>query len=258
MCLILFAYHCHPTLNLVVAANRDEYHDRPAQAARFWPEQPHVLAGRDLRAGGTWMGVSRRGRFAAVTNFREPSLTSGPRSRGELCTDFLDSTLSAKHYLAELAPMAENYGAFNLLLWDGAHLVFYSNQEGLSRELTAGIYGMSNGLLNEAWPKVTSGRLALAENLARGYSEENNLDLLTDRHRPADADLPSTGVGMELERLLAPRFICSPDYGTRTSSVMTIDSDQMVRWVEQSYDTRGITVGKVAFEFSLDSARGAP
>jgi uncharacterized protein with NRDE domain len=250
MCLILLAYRCHAGLELAVAANRDEYHDRPALAARFWPEQPQLLAGRDLQAGGTWMGCSRAGRFAAVTNFREPGVTSGRRSRGELCTDFLLGADAADDFIRRLAPGDQHYGGFNLLLWDGVQLLFYSNQERLPRALGAGIYGISNGYLNTPWPKVANGRRGLAGALARGFAPSQALTLLGDRTQPPDQQLPDTGVGLDKERLLAPAFICSPDYGTRVSTVFTLRRDGTARWLEKRFDAAGTAVGQVDFEFS--------
>jgi uncharacterized protein with NRDE domain len=254
MCLILFAYRCHKHYPLLVAANRDEYHERPAQAARFWPELPQLLAGRDLRAGGTWLGVARSGRFAALTNFREPGATTGERSRGELCIDFLRSNHSPASYTAYLADSANHYGGFNLVLWDGDELRYYSNQNRQSQALAPGFYGISNGYLDEAWPKVSSGKAALQAALESPDVLENCLEVLADRTQPKDHHLPETGVGIEFERLLAPRFILSTDYGTRVSTVLALDSSAQATFIEQSFAPDGSHCGRVDFAFALDSA----
>jgi uncharacterized protein with NRDE domain len=261
MCLILFAYQQsdqqQAELPLLVAANRDEYHSRAAQPARFWPELPQILAGRDLQGGGTWLGVNRNGRFAAVTNFREPGLTTGERSRGELCINFLSGNQSAAAYTAQLSHHADRYGGFNLLLWDGEQLRYYSNQnhsiqDHTGRALEPGIYGMSNGYLDEAWPKVVSGKRALQQALATPTVIAQSLEILADRSQPRDRQLPDTGVSLDLERLLAPRFILSETYGTRVSTVLCLGADKQVEFVEQSFDTDGAHSGRVEFEFSVD------
>ena len=258
MCLILFAYRQRAEQTLLVAANRDEYHSRAAQPARFWPELPQILAGRDLQGGGTWLGISRNGRFAAVTNFREPEVTTGERSRGELCIEFLSGSQSCAAYTAQLSRNAERYGGFNLLLWDGDQLRYYSNQPNqcsnqsqVERVLEPGLYGMSNGYLDEAWPKVVSGKQALQQALASPTVIEQSLEILADRSQPHDQQLPDTGVGPDLERLLAPRFILSETYGTRVSTVLTLNADHDVRFVEQSFDAAGKHSGRVEFDFSV-------
>lgn len=251
MCLILFAFQQHAEYPLVFAANRDEYHTRAAQPARFWPERPQLLAGRDLQGGGTWLGLNRNGRFAAVTNFREPEITTGERSRGELCVDFLCSGHSAADYTAELSSKASHYGGFNLLLWDGQQLRYYSNQDRASRALAAGVYGMSNGYLDEAWPKVVSGKQALSQALESPAVIASSLDILGDRSQPGDGHLPHTGVSLEFERLLAPRFILSELYGTRVSTVVALKANGDARFVEQSFDASGLPCGQVDFEFAI-------
>jgi uncharacterized protein with NRDE domain len=260
MCLILFAYRLdyqqQAKLPLLVAANRDEYHSRAAQPARFWPELPQILAGRDLQGGGTWLGINRNGRFAAVTNFREPGVTTGEHSRGELCIDFLCGSQSAAAYTEQISDNADRYGGFNLLLWDGGQLRYYSNQnhsrqDRAGRALEPGIYGMSNGYLDEAWPKVVSGKRALQQALATPTVMAQSLEILADRSQPRDQHLPDTGVGLGLERLLAPRFILSEIYGTRVSTVLSLSADNNVHFVEQSFDADGAHSGRVEFEFSV-------
>lgn len=247
MCLILIAHQYHPDLPLVVAANRDEYHARPARAARFWPEQPGLLAGKDLSAGGTWLGIHRNGRFAAVTNFREPGLTTGEWSRGALCTHFLQGEMSAEAYIQQLTPDAHRYGGFNLVIGEGGQLWYFSNQEMRARQLSPGIYGVSNGLIDEPWPKVVSGKRVLATMLTQGSSAEAYLEMLADRFQPDDRELPSTGVSLTMERLLAPRFICSAEYGTRVSTALLVNENRAIAFTERSYNRQGQACGQVAY-----------
>lgn len=251
MCLILFAYRRHPDFPLLIAANRDEYHQRPAQAARFWPESPQLLAGRDLLGGGTWLGVNRNGRFAAVTNFREPGATSSERSRGEICVNFLLGATSASRFAGRLSASANQYGGYNLLLWDGDQLCYYSNQNQQQLILEPGIYGVSNGYLDEAWPKVVSGKRALEQALSSQDILEKCLALLANREQPQDHHLPNTGVGLEFERLLAPRFILSNDYGTRVSTVLAVPEEGELSFVEQSFAANGDYCGRVRYVFPL-------
>jgi uncharacterized protein with NRDE domain len=244
MCLILFAYRVHPQLPLVVAANRDEFHARPSAAAGWWADDAGVYAGRDLQDGGTWVGVHRAGRFAAVTNFAEepPPPTAALRSRGELTTGFLRGTRSPADYLAEVAGRAMQYRGFNLLLGDFAgsepSLHFFGNRDGGPRALPPGVYGMSNDVLDCDWPKVNSGKRAISEALADLPTfavEAEALELqrvrrltdalfavLGDRHVPPDELLPKRGRDIEMERRVAPSFVTSELYGTRASTVILV------------------------------------
>jgi uncharacterized protein with NRDE domain len=241
MCLITLAWDAHPAYRLAVAANRDEFYARPALPAGWWADVPDVLAGRDLREGGTWMGVTRAGRFAAVTNFRDPGfaqLASAP-SRGALVADFLRGSAYAEAYAQDLARRAAAYNGFNLLVGDEGGLFYLSNRAEGVRRLEPGIYGLSNHLLDTPWPKVVRARRAMADALARadGTAEawESGLwEMLADRVIAADDDLPDTGVGAERERLLSAPFIRSDVYGTRASTVLTVARDGEVRLVERS------------------------
>jgi uncharacterized protein with NRDE domain len=241
MCLIAVAWDAHPALRLVVAANRDEFYARPAVPADWWADAPDVLAGRDLREGGTWMGVTRAGRFAAVTNFRDPGfaqLANAP-SRGALVADFLRGSMDAEAYARDLSSRAAAYNGFNLLVGDDGGLFYLSNRAEGVRRLEPGVYGLSNHLLDTPWPKVVRARRAMEDALARvdaaaeGW-ESGLWEMLADRVIAADDDLPDTGVGAERERLLSPPFIRSDVYGTRASTVLTIARDGEVRLVERS------------------------
>jgi uncharacterized protein with NRDE domain len=239
MCLLLLAYHFHPQYRLVLAANRDEFYQRPALALDFWPDAPDILAGRDLRAGGTWLGVSRTGHLAALTNYREPDKTrSHAPSRGHLVDKFLSGDLSAAAYLQTVQAQADRYNGFNLIAMDRRDLVYYSNRSRPIRKLPAGVYGLSNHLLDTPWPKIESGKQRLKAYLqqTRNPDPEPLLALLSDRSQPADDRLPDTGVGIEWERTLAPLFIQSPFYGTRCSSVILLGHDGCLSFVERVFD----------------------
>lgn len=237
MCLLLIAHQHHPDYRLVVAANRDEYYQRPSEQAAFWGEHPSLLAGRDRKAGGTWLGVSRDGRFAAITNVREPAASnSSLRSRGELPLRFLLSKQSAETFLQQLRDHQQQYAGFNLVVADPHQLLFFSNRgDDQIIALPAGIHGISNGRLNEDWPKVNRGKALLQQALDQDPSGPELMQILSDRQQPADEQLPNTGVGLEMERVLAPCFIQSPTYGTRCSTVVMQNHQGEVQFAERSH-----------------------
>jgi uncharacterized protein with NRDE domain len=253
MCLILIALDSHPDYSLVVAANRDEFYDRPSRIAAFWDDNPRVLGGRDLKAGGTWLGIDRLGRFAAVTNFRQGEHEApAPRSRGHLVSDYLTSGIEARTHLERVERDVALYNGFNLIAGNAHELFYYSNREGgRPRLLGPGIYGLSNHLLDTAWPKVTSGKNALSALLAGDASElvSNLLELLSDRSRAADRSLPQTGVNLQWERLLSSAFIASSDYGTRSSTVVLVGRDGRVVLVERSFGPGGKPTEEVRHDF---------
>ena len=239
MCLIAFAYKAHPQYPLLLVANRDEFYARKSQPIHWWPESPGLLAGRDLEAGGTWLGVTRSGRVAAVTNVRTGKPEGGPRpSRGELVTGFLNNVDDAKSWCARLAPEAAEFGPFNLLLFDGRQLLYASNVPDFHyRPVDAGVHGLSNASIDAPWPK-----LRLATDAMRDWAEGDVQDdnaVLRAMHDPdpaPDSELPDTGVGIELERLLSPPFIHSPGYGTRCTSLIRLSSDGEVSFRELRFD----------------------
>lgn len=238
MCLILFAYRSHPQYRLLVAANRDEFYARPTAPMAFWEEAPDVLAGRDLAAGGTWLGVTRQGRFAAITNYRDPrNVRPDAPSRGALVSRYLQSQEPAWDYLNRLIPKAGDYNGFNLLLGDNGGLYYYSNQAGAPRRLSPGLYGLSNHLLDTPWPKVERGRQRLG-NLLEQHPDPSPaalLELLTDRTPAPEEALPRTGVSLDWERILSPMFIASPDYGTRSSTVVRLATGGAVHVAEKTW-----------------------
>ncbi len=238
MCLILFAWKVHEEFPLILAANRDEFYERPTAPAAFWDGAPRLLAGRDLQEGGTWLGITRRGKLAALTNYRDPaSLKSNVPSRGHLVSDYLRGRQTPENYLRRIKPRAAQYNGFNLLVGDDSELFCFSNRDGLQKP-APGIHGMSNHLLDTPWPKVERGKRALNDLITGGKapSPEALLDLLADRSRPPDGRLPVTGVGLEWERILSPLFIESPIYGTRSSTVLTIDRRGHVTFIERVFN----------------------
>ncbi|MFQ3323136.1 MAG: hypothetical protein ACI90U_000952 [Pseudomonadales bacterium] len=245
MCLILFSYQPASNQRLWLAANRDEFHLRPALAARSWPLQPAIIAGRDLQAGGTWLGVTKHGRFAAITNYRNPNSAEGTVSRGALCAGFLATNTSCLDYLKEIQRNRDQYSGFNLLLDDGVDFYYYSNTQNQITKLAAGYYGLSNAFLNTSWPKTMGG----VEALKRAQSNDDLINLLADKTLPQDIDLPDTAIDIETERLLAPRFIQSAQYGTRASTVLSISEEILLK--ERGFNAAGEIIHDIEFHFTL-------
>jgi uncharacterized protein with NRDE domain len=253
MCLILFAWKMHADTPLIVAANRDEWHRRPAAAATWWSSHPGILAGQDLEARGTWLGVTRAGKFAAITNFREPSQAkSGAPSRGQLAVNYLSGSRTPREYLEELATHASEYNGFNLLLADRENMFCYSSVENKIEEVEPGIHGLSNRALDTPWPKVEIGRANMSAALEAKMSENalpgRLLAILSNDVRAADAALPDTGVGLDWERKLSSALIVSADYGTRCSTIFIGGANST--FAEHTRDVSGAVVSTVAFEFS--------
>ena len=237
MCILFIAYRDHSRFPLIVLANRDEFYDRPTAPAARWADHPQITAGRDLVGGGTWLGVKDSGRFAAVTNYRDPSRLEGTVTRGRLVSDFLIGEIPAAEYIEMVATESARYSGFNLIVSDDDELLYFSNASGdKPRKLEPGVYGLSNHLLGTPWPKVSSG-LAAFERLIESVeiSKDAAFDLLADETLAADENLPDTGIGLEKERLLSSIFIRSPTYGTRSSTVVLIDSDGEVQLDERTY-----------------------
>ena len=237
MCLIVIAWKARDDLPLIVAANRDEWRDRPAQPAHWWDDHPSLLAGRDLQAGGTWMGMTRAGRFAAVTNFRDPSdRRATAKSRGGIVTEFLLGSDRPRLYLERLAARAGDYNGFNLLAGTADELWYFGSREGSARLVEPGVHGISNHLLDEPWPKVVKGRAEMSAALTEADPVPRLFAALSDGAGAPDAALPDTGVGIAWERRLAAALITGEDYGTRCSTVIARASDGTVRFEER---TRG-------------------
>jgi uncharacterized protein with NRDE domain len=257
MCLILIALDSHPGYSMIVAANRDEFYDRPTAGVEFWTDAPSVLAGRDLQAGGTWLGMTRRGRFAAVTNYRQGQREgAAPRSRGHLVSEFLTTEIAVQVHITRVQRDAALYNGFNLIAGDVHKLFYVSNREGQVRVLAPGVYGLSNHLLDTAWPKVTATKRALNALLSGQGSDlvEGLFALLSDRRPAADHLLPQTGISPEWERLLSSAFVASSDYGTRSSTVLLVGRDGTVDFVERSFASDGVPAGQVRHELELEPA----
>jgi len=241
MCLILFAWRAHPRYRLVLAANRDEFHARASAAAAFWKDLPDVLGGRDLESMGTWLGMTRSGRIAAVTNVRDGRSEAplNARSRGRLASNFLCGGMPSATFASQALAEGTAYRGFNLLIGDRDALWWTSNRGDGVRRLEPGVYGVANDLLDTPWPKVTAGKAALERVLRSGPSLGNLLALLDDTRVFADHELPDTGVGLERERMLAPIRIVSPQYGTRCSSAVLVEADGRSQFAERSFDRDG-------------------
>jgi uncharacterized protein with NRDE domain len=255
MCLAIVALDTHPRYALVVAANRDEYHARPAEPARWWrvDDNGEVLAGRDLEAGGTWLGVTRRGRWAFVTNVREPGrFDPAAPSRGKLVTRVLaDPRDFTSAFNAALADGAR-YNGFNLLAGEIADGAWGSNRADETRSMTRGVHGISNARLDTPWPKLERTRAGVREWASAGSDDVELLfTLLADRLRPPDEALPSTGISLDYERLLSSAFITSERYGTRCSTVLAISRDGDALFIERAFDARGANTGEVEHRFKV-------
>jgi uncharacterized protein with NRDE domain len=249
MCLIVFAWRASTRHELLLGGNRDEFHARPSAAADFWTDAPAVLAGRDLKGGGTWLGVTRDGRFAAVTNIRAPgSMRASARSRGELTASFLTGSMSASDYARSVFALRAAYNPFNLLIGDRGACWFVGSRDAAPRALEPGVYGLSNADLDSPWPKVRRAKERLAAAVALDAPEHAVLELLADGSGATDDELPDTGVGIEWERALAPAFIVGEEYGTRASTVLEIGANG-IALVERNFGPGGAAGVERRFAF---------
>jgi uncharacterized protein with NRDE domain len=255
MCLLVLAWQVHPRYRLVVAANRDEYHERPAAPLGKWPEPPGLLAGRDLRAAGTWLALDPARRFGVVTNFRElQERAAAAPSRGGLIPAYLGGARGAREYFARLEPAAGEYAGFNLLLADGGALWYGSNRAApFARELPPGVYGLSNELLDTPWPKLVRVKARFRDWLAEPDGAAAGLfALLADRVQ-AQADgppLPAGGLPREWERILSAPFVVHPLYGTRCSTVLLLEPDGRAYLAERRFDAAGEPAGETEFRLN--------
>ena len=261
MCLILFSHRAHRHFPLVVAANRDEQHSRPAAPAGFWAEQPAIYAGRDLEKGGTWMGIHTNGRFAAITNYREGQPgPAAPRSRGELVSNFLSGADAATDYFDKAAENSAAYNPFSMIAGTLEALSFYSNRGNGVLAVAPGFHGLSNHLLDTPWPKVAAGKAAMAA--TREFADADAISaalfaLLADRQWAADVQLPATGIPRQRERELSPPFISGEHYGTRTSTVLLVHAAGDVFVHEKRYGPNALPLGEDARAFRLERAARA-
>jgi len=253
MCLIFIALRQHPKYKLVVAANRDEFYARPTAPAAFWTDKPQILAGRDLVAGGTWLGMSRTGRIAMVTNFRDPNkIRPDAPSRGALVTDFLLNSGDAEHHLKQVETQAHLYNGFSLIAGTVDQLWYLSNYATDLIALDTGLFGLSNHLLETPWPKVEKGKRRLRALLkSPDLSVDDLYEVLSDRSVSPDEDLPDTGVGQDWERLLSAAFIESPTYGTRSSTVILVDDRGRVSFNERVFDHEKKDFAYRSYEYAI-------
>lgn len=257
MCLVVVAWKSHPRYRLVVAANRDEFHERPAAPLGWWNDDARVLAGRDLRAGGAWLGVSRSGRFGTVTNFRELERAPAPDalSRGRLVPDFLASDVATQDFVAFRSGAADRYAGFNLLLASPHSLHYFSNRVAEpARALAPGIYGLSNHWLDSPWPKLVRTRGRFADVIESGEPDSAALfDLLADRDPVPGDEVPSNGLDADLARALSAPFVLHERYGTRCSSVVLVGHDGRTTVIERRFDATGTQTGATRLEFAAAS-----
>ncbi|RTE64990.1 NRDE family protein [Amphritea opalescens] len=247
MCLILFAYNHHPDYKLILTANRDEFYNRPTRAMQYWPDQPDLLAGKDLEQGGTWLGLTRSGRFSALTNHRN-GLTKpqGHRSRGNLPLDFLLSDQSCSHFIR--TTHTDDFDGFNQLIDDGQQLCYLSNRAEALQPIPNGIHGISNAVFDTPWPKLLAAKQALKQCIDNDLSPDSLIKLMQDTTTYPDEQLPHTGIDLALERRLSASFIHSEHYGTRATTAILIKHNGETEVVEQSYDAQGKTE-RHAFRF---------
>ena len=255
MCLIVFANNLLEEYKLIFAANRDEFYNRPSEQADFWKDHPDLLAGKDLQAGGTWLGITRGGRFAAITNFRDlKNHRNDAPSRGNLTLDFLLNDVTPEEYYNGLKSELNSYNGFNLILGNIDELYYFSNKtEGL-KQLAPGIHGISNAILDTPWPKVEKSKRHL-QNLITNEDIHpwEVLNILDDTSPAKDEELPDTGVGLELERTLSSIFIKSEKYGTRSSTIVTVDKHNSVRFVEKTYFANSGRFSNKDFNFIINN-----
>lgn len=237
MCLIVFGYKAHSAYDLVFAANRDENHSRPTRPAKYWDNYTHLLAGKDLKAGGTWLGVNKLGAMAAITNYRDPAIQKeNPPSRGHLVLDYLKNSGPPESYLDSVDRKADSYNGFSLVLGNMQKLMFYSNQQRTKTEIEPGIHGLSNHLLDTPWPKVDRAKKQLRQIMSEGdISEDALFSLLKDEEKPSDEQLPDTGIPKHLEKKVSPIFIRSEGYGTRSSTVLLFHKNGEVTFTEKRF-----------------------
>ena len=254
MCLITFAYRNHPNYSLILLANRDEFYGRPTRKAQFWTEEgyPDILAGKDLEAGGTWMGVNKNGCWAALTNHRDlKNLKEKAPSRGELSIDFLNSEYSASQYLSLIQESAHLYNGFNLLVGDKEGVFHYSNYSNEITAITSGVHGLSNALLNTSWPKLEIAKSALSHNIDQNKIDRNSLfDILMNESRAKETELPETGLTKGMEKAISSIFINTENYGTRCSTLLLIDNTGNIEFTERQYKANSSAIiDEQSFQF---------
>jgi len=256
MCLILFSFKAHPRYKLILAANRDEFFERPALSADFWPSAPNILGGIDIISNGTWLGISRNGRFAAITNYRDPlAQVNDPISRGKITSQFLQSENISEDFLSEISREKDRYNGFNVLLSDDGFesLHYYSNITDDQRIVPMGVHGLSNAFLDTSWPKVDHGISMFSKTINNAnFQLEDLIAIMTDKIIASEDSLPETGISLELERKLSPVFISMKGYGTRCSTAIRLDYDNNLEFLEVSYDESAHPTSSKRYEIQLN------
>lgn len=254
MCIVSFHFQQHPKYKLIIAANRDEFYRRPAEALHFWPDEPNILAGRDLEAKGTWLGMTKDGKFATLTNYRHPKYFNDQdkRSRGDIVTNFLTGSTHPETYLQQLHERRHEYSGFNIIVGNADELYYYGNEQGEVIKIEPGTHSLCNQLLNTPWPKVKRAKSSLNDYVMNNETinpDELFIQLQDDTVAP-DEELPDTGIGLERERQVSPIFIRTEDYGTRVSTVILITHDNQVQFIERTF-YNGEFEKEVPYEFII-------
>ncbi|HNP18275.1 MAG TPA: NRDE family protein [Fulvivirga sp.] len=251
MCLILLGYKVHPTYKLIIAANRDEFYGRPTKPLDFWEEDRSILAGKDLEAGGTWLGLTTAGKISLLTNYRDlKNIKPNAPSRGHLVSDYLKKGIDASQYLENVAQKGNNYNGFNIICGDVDELQYYGNYQKGVHKIKAGVHGLSNALFNTPWPKVIKGKEKVEKVIANNeITAEHLFATLYDDLKAPDNQLPDTGVGYEKEAMLSPMFIKSENYGSRCSTVILVDNDNNVHCSERTYNPHDYSYETKSFDF---------
>ena len=252
MCLIVFAWKAHPDYKLILAANRDEFHARPAQDAHWWPDQPRILAGRDLQAGGTWLAIASSGRFATVTNYREQQKArAGLRSRGEIVTNFVSADVDALTFVSSID--CEDYAGVSVLAADDSHISYGSNRGDDPVSLAPGVYGLSNASLDTPWTKLVRSKQALTALIdSDKVNSTELLRLLGDKTPAASAEVHTNDLPFRLARALTAPFIVADTYGTRCSTTVLVANDGRVEFCERRFDADGAASGDSNFSFDCE------
>lgn len=255
MCLVFISINSHPQYKVIVAANRDEFYERKTAPAAFWKDQPEIVGGRDQEAAGTWMAMNTSGKISLVTNYRDPAhINPKAPSRGKLVSDFLSGNKTAEQYLHELEPIANQYNGFNLLVGNLDEWWYLSNYKTGIQKLEPGIYGLSNHLLDTAWPKVVRGKQNFLRVLEYDVLPEELFKMLYDEQRAEDQALPNTGIGLERERALSSMFIKTKGYGTRCSTVLLIDKEDRVQYYERTYNVETFEYCTRGYRFNITTS----
>ncbi len=250
MCLITFAFNAHPKYRFILAANRDEFYNRATSAAAWWEDHQDVLGGRDLVAMGTWMGINKNGRFAAVTNYRDmKNIKPNAKTRGVLPTNFLIGSKSPSEYVRSVYQEGHRYKGFNLIVLD-EELAYTSNYSQDSYDLGFGIYGLSNALLDSPWPKVEKAKSDLEYLIQSDFKLEDLVEMMNNAET-ATENLPNTGLDYEMEKALSAMCIRTPEYGTCCSTAITIDFEGNISFMEKSYPVGKRVENTVSYGFKI-------